>query len=241
MNRAKRTIVGIQARMGSTRLPGKSLMRLGYKPMLRWVIDRVRLAQHVDEIWLLTTTNPEDDVLEQTFADVVPVLRGDAYNVASRYQQLLQRTGASRLLRITGDCPLIDGHLLDEVIQLHEAQQADYTNVLAQPYYDPGYPNGFNAELFTAEAFEKMLELGRSSAAQEHVTLPVDEWPLEFKVSRLAPPPSLSRPTWKLSVDTQSDFDRITAIIHALGSGASHASVADIIAVLDAHPEWHTA
>ena len=111
-------VVGIQARMGSTRLPGKSLSMIRDKPMLQWVIDRVRLAQHVDEVWLLTTTNPEDDALQHTFSGIVPVLRGDAYNVASRYQQLMTQTQASNLIRVTGDCPLIDGRLLDDLIQL---------------------------------------------------------------------------------------------------------------------------
>lgn len=233
------TVVGIQARMGSTRLPGKSLMPLRHQPMLRWVIDRVRLSQHVDEVWILTTTNPEDDALANAFTDVVPIIRGDVHDVASRYQQLFQSTRASRVFRITGDCPLIDGRLLDKVIALHDRQHADYTHILAQPYYDLSYPNGFNAELFTIEAFERMRQLGSSTAAREHVTLPIDHYPEKFNIARLAPSPRLSRPDWKLSVDTQTDFDRVAAIVDALGSTAVKASVEDIVAALDAHPQWY--
>ena len=83
-----------------------------------------------------------------------------------------------------------------------------------------------------------MLTLGQSDAAKEHVTLPVDEYPAEFKISRLRPPPALSRPQWKLSVDTQTDLKCVKNVIDALDSHASQSSVADIVGILDSHPEW---
>ncbi|MGF1500154.1 MAG: cytidylyltransferase domain-containing protein [Elainellaceae cyanobacterium] len=233
-------VAGIQARMGSSRLPGKSLVDLGGKPLVDWIIDRVQMATQIDQVWVLTTTNPEDDALAEAMQGKAAVLRGDALNVTSRYQQLFEKTDASWVLRITGDCPLIDGLLLDELIDQHRAHQADYSHILAQSYYDPSYPNGFNAELFTAAAFAKMRQLDTTAAALEHVTPTVDEFPEAFRIFRLAPPSELSRPDWKLSVDTATDLERVRAIVAALGETAISATAEEIIAVLDAHPEWRS-
>jgi len=213
-------------------------MDLGGKPLVQWVVDRVRMAQQVDEVWVLTTTNPEDDRLTDVLEGKVNVLRGDALNVASRYESLFERTYATHVIRVTGDCPLVDGRLLDQLIQFHQEHHADYSHILAQPYYEPSYPNGFNGELFTAATFARMRQFD-ISAGKEHVTSAIDVHPEAFAIARLAPPLHLSRPHWKLSVDTDTELQLVRAIVAALGSSAEHATAADIIAVLDAHPDWH--
>jgi spore coat polysaccharide biosynthesis protein SpsF (cytidylyltransferase family) len=231
-------IAGIQARMGSTRLPGKSLMDLGGKAMIHWVIDRVKRASQIDEVWLLTTTNPEDDALAAAVEAKVNILRGDSQDVRSRYELLIQKTGASLVFRITGDCPFVDWILLDALFELRQREDADYSHILGQPYYQPSYPNGFNAELFTKDAFHKIVQLGTTVADKEHVTPPVDTFIEQFKIARLAPCQELSRPQWKLSVDTKDELNLVRLIVNCLGVNAENASVKDIIAVLDTHPEW---
>ncbi|MDZ8189547.1 MAG: NTP transferase domain-containing protein [Nostoc sp. ChiSLP02] len=233
-----RVVAGIQARMGSTRLPGKSLIDLGGKPIIHWVIDRVKRASQIDEVWVLTTTNPEDDVLVTAVENRANVLRGDPQDVRSRYNLLIQKTDPSLIFRITGDCPLIDWTLLDALVNLKQREDADYTHILAQPHYQTSYPNGFNAELFTKDAFAKMSELGTSAADKEHVTLVVDNFPEKFKIARLGSSQELSRRQWKLSVDTNEELNRVRLIVNSLGANAEYASVKDIVAVLDAHPEW---
>lgn len=222
--------------MGSTRLPGKALMPIADSPLIHWVIERVKAAQKVDQVWLLTTTNPEDDRLIEAVIDTVSVLRGDAQDVASRYQALFEKTGASHILRITGDCPFIDAALINTLVELAQTTQADYAHILAQAYYNPSYPNGFNAELFSHAAFQTMLRLN-TPADREHVTAVVDRYPEQFTIARLAPPGELSRPQWKLSVDTAEDLDRVRSIAAALGQ-SQQSTVQQIIAILDDHPEW---
>lgn len=233
-----RVIAGIQARMGSTRLPGKSLMLLGQKPIIHWTIDRLQLAETIDEVWLLAPTNPEDAALIAAVQDKVNVIQGDTQDVASRYQTLFEQTKATLLLRITGDCPLVDGALIDRLVYQYRSTGANYGHILAQPHYNPSYPNGFNAELFSWEAFQTMRRLETNLADREHVTLAVDQFPDQFVITRLAPPDELSRPQWKLSIDTIEDFNRVKSIVEALSDRAEFASVAEILAVLDAHPEW---
>ncbi|MDJ0616485.1 MAG: NTP transferase domain-containing protein [Calothrix sp. MO_192.B10] len=233
-----RVVVGIQARMGSTRLPGKSLMEIGGKPIVHWVIDRVKQASQIDEIWVLTTTNPEDDALVAAVESKTNVLRGDVQDVRSRYNMLIQKTGASLIFRITADCPLVDWTLLDALVELMHRENAEYSHVLAQSCYCMSYPNGFNAELFSKDAFNKMNMLGTTAADQEHVTLAVDNFSQQFKIARLAPPKELSRPQWKLSVDTKEELNRVRLIVDSLGTIAEYASIQDIVAVLDTHPEW---
>ncbi|GAB1543057.1 NTP transferase domain-containing protein [Scytonema sp. NUACC21] len=233
-----RVVAGIQARMGSTRLPGKSLMDLGGKPIVHWVIDRVKRASQIDEVWILTTTNPEDDALVEAVERKASVLRGDPQDVRSRYEQLIQKTEASLIFRITADCPLVDWTLLDSLVEIKQRKNTDYSHILAQPYYSTSYPNGFNAELFTKGAFNKMTQLGKTAADKEHVTLPVDNFPEKFKIARLAPVQELSRPHWKLSVDTNKELNLVRLIVGCLGTNAENACAKDIVAVLDAHPEW---
>lgn len=232
-----RIVAGIQARMGSTRLPGKALMQLGNKPLVHWVIDRLQSAACIDQVWLLTTTDPKDDALVAAVASKVKVIRGDSQDVASRYSQLFALTGADAVLRVTGDCPLIDGALIDTLVNHYNQLAANYGHILSQPYYEPSYPNGFNAELISKDAFEMMLKLS-STADREHVTPVVERHPEAFQIARLAPPSSLSRPQWKLSVDTAVDLQLVQLIVTALGDAAEYATVQEIVTILDAHPEW---
>ncbi|NEQ36714.1 MAG: NTP transferase domain-containing protein [Okeania sp. SIO3I5] len=234
----KKVVAGIQARMGSTRLPGKSLMPICSKPLIHWVIDRVKKASKIDEVWILTTTNSEDDALVASVESKVGVVRGYSQDVRSRYNQLIEKTGAFLVVRVTGDCPLVDGALLDAVVELNRQDGAEYSNIQGQPYYETAYPNGFNAEVFSIEAFKRMFLLGNTDEDREHVTPTVDKFPEKFKISRLAPPIELSRKHWKLSVDTAEELQRVRLIAEALGEMAEYASVKDIVAVLDAHSEW---
>lgn len=231
-------VVGIQARMGSARLPGKSLADVAGKPLVQWVVDRCRLSTRIDEVWLLTTTSRLDDALAEAMNRQLPVFRGHETDVRSRYRELFELTGAARMVRITGDCPLMDGRLLDELINAHIESGSDYHHIAAQAQFDPGYPNGFNAEVFTAEAFLRMENLGDAPEYKEHVTWALETHPQAFRSGRLRPPPGLSRPSWKLSVDTAAELERIRQIVEALGDRAARATVADIVALIDAHPQW---
>jgi len=230
-----RVVAGIQARMGSSRLPGKSLAPLGELPIIAWVVERVARARRIDEVWVLTTENPEDDALADAAAGLpgARVLRGSAPDVRDRYARLLDRSGATDLVRVTADCPLVDPALLDQLIDLHRGQHTDYANIRAQSRHAIAYPHGLNGEVLTAAAFARMVELGDEPRHREHVTIAIDEHPQAFRTATLAPPPALSRPHAAICVDTPDDLDRVRRVVAALGPGALYAGVEEIVAACD--------
>lgn len=230
----RRIVVGIQARMSSSRLPGKSLADLGGRPLIEWVVRRVRLARGVAGVYLLTSTEPSDDPLAEVAGTQCEVVRGNLQDVRSRYRVLLEATGATDLVRVTGDCPLIDGRLIDALIERQRDLLSEYCHVRAQPYYEHAYPNGMNAELFTRAAFERMMSLGGDDLRhREHVTLAVDEFPDAFRLGFLEPPAECDRPGYKLSVDRPEELDLVRRIFARLGPRAVDSGVADIVRVCD--------
>ncbi|HKE15144.1 MAG TPA: NTP transferase domain-containing protein [Kofleriaceae bacterium] len=231
-----RVVAGIQARMGSSRLPGKSLALLGGLPVIGWVVTRVARAHRIDEVWVLTTESPEDDALADIVARDLPVarlLRGSAADVRDRYARMVERSGATDVVRITADCPLVDSALLDALVELHRARGTDYAHIASQSHYPFSYPHGLNAEILTRAAFARLLELGSEPRHREHVTIAVDEHPEAFRTARLAPPPALSRPRFKVCVDTPADLERVRRVVGDMGAGALDAGVAEIVAACD--------
>lgn len=231
-------VVGIQARMGSSRLPGKSLINVVGKPLVHWVIDNVKRSELIDSVWLLTSSSTRDDPLVASVSKLVNVIRGDELDVRSRYRQLFETTGASNVVRVTGDCPFIDGELIDKLVLEHIRNKTDYCHIASQPYFEFSYPNGFNAEIFTEDAFNRMEQFGDSMPYKEHVTLSVIQHPKSFRYGCLNPPFQYSRPTWKLSVDTANDLNRIRTIAQMLCEKGFTTNIKNVIAICDEHPEW---
>ncbi len=231
-----RVVAGIQARMGSSRLPGKSLALVGDLPIIGWVVTRVARARRIDEVWVLTTDQAEDDALADVVVRDLPgvrLLRGSASDVRDRYTRMIERSGASDVVRVTADCPLADPTLLDQLIDLHRGQSTDYANIRAQSHHAISYPHGLNGEVLTRAAFARMIELGHEPRHREHVTIAIDEHPDAFRTATLAPPRSLSRPHAKICVDTPVDLERVRRVVEALGPGALEAGVPEIVAACD--------
>lgn len=232
-----RVVAGIQARMGSSRLPGKSLAPLAGVPLIGWAVSRVCRARRIDEVWVLTTESREDDALVDVVARdfaAARVLRGGVADVRQRYAALIERTGATDVVRVTADCPLVDPALLDQLIDLHRARESDYANILAQSHHAAAYPNGLNGEVVTRAAFARMAALGDADRHREHVTMAIDEHPEAFRTASLAPPAAHSRPRVKLSVDSGADLERVRRVVADIGERAiDEAGAADIVAACD--------
>src|ERR1700732_5617027 len=126
----------VQARMGSTRLPGKVLMDLGTKTVLARVVNRLRRATRIDEIVIATSDSVADDVIVRECRQLgVSSFRGSEDDVLDRYYQAARACGAGAIVRITSDCPLIDPQLVDETVQIFQHQCADYgRNVFPRTY-----------------------------------------------------------------------------------------------------------
>jgi spore coat polysaccharide biosynthesis protein SpsF len=200
--------VVIQARMGSTRLPGKVMRPIGPLPLLGHILERLRALRHSAKIVVATTTNTADTAIEEYCeAQGTTCFRGSELDVLSRYVECARRFDFQHVVRLTADNPFIDAEELDRLIALHLERASDYASSL------DGLPIGVGAEIFARALLERSHEEGRAPHHREHV----NEYVLEnlhlFKVARLAVSPKKARPDVRLTVDTESDYRRACHIV----------------------------
>ncbi len=209
-----RTVVVIQARMGSTRLPGKVLADLGGMPVLEWVVRACRAARRVDGVVVATTTATLDDsVVEECARLGVAVVRGSEDDVLSRYRLALSEHPADAVVRITADCPFTDPALVDAVVGAWEADPSlDYVStVLVRTL-----PHGLDVELVTADALER-VDARATGHHRVHVTSGVYGAPEEFAVMGLVFAPDAT--DLRVTLDTPDDLEALRAVVDELGTG----------------------
>jgi len=210
----KRKIAAIiQARITSTRLPGKVLMDIEGKPMLWHVINRLKLSKKINEIILAIPNTKENDILEKFAKDnKVKYFKGSEEDVLSRYYEAAKEFKSDIVVRITSDCPLIDPQVVDLVIEKHLNSGADYTsNVLQRTF-----PRGLDIEVFNFKVLEKTQKEARKNYQREHVTPYICENPKIFKLQNIKAKGKLRRPELRLTVDTKEDLKLIREIYRHL-------------------------
>lgn len=229
----KRVII-VQARMTSTRLPGKVLMDLAGRPMLAQQLARLRLCRRADEVMIATTVNATDDpVAALARAEGLRCHRGSEADVLSRYAGAAAMSEAGIVVRITADCPLIDAEETDRVIaELEDHPGTDYaSNVIERTF-----PRGLDAEAMTRRALDLMDRDAVSPAAREHVTqYLLAERPDRFSIRSVKDAEDNSDLRW--TVDTAEDLAMARALYAALGLGERPLGYRAILAHVRAHPE----
>jgi spore coat polysaccharide biosynthesis protein SpsF len=207
----RRTVAIIQARLSSTRLPGKVLMDIAGRPMLARVVARVAAARRVDQVVVATSDDPSDDPLAAWCdGQGVPFHRGPLADVLARFVGAATQDEADIVVRITADCPLIDPALIDAVIEFRAARGADYaSNVLSRRF-----PRGLDVEAFTAAALARADREGREPHHREHVTPYLYEQPGRFRTVGLSTAGDHSRHRW--TVDTPEDLALVRAVYDRL-------------------------
>ncbi|WP_349305687.1 glycosyltransferase family protein [Parachlamydia sp. AcF125] len=225
----------VQARMGSTRLPGKVLRPVLGQPLLGYLIERLKAVSRADDLVVATSTQAADQaIVEFCQMAKVPVVRGSEANVLSRYVQAGQFAQAEAVVRITADCPMIDPQIVDQLITFYRehADQYDYvTNALTRTF-----PYGMEVEVFSFKQLEKAASLNPSLVEQEHVT-PVFYFHQErYQIFNVSFEKDLSR--YRLTVDTPEDFQLVQRVIEALYPANRLFSLKDILLLLQQHPEW---
>lgn len=205
----------IQARMGSTRLPGKVMMDVEGRPVLGRVLDQVRCCKKIDQVVVATTVNLKDDaVVDFCAKEKVAYFRGSENDVLDRYFQAAMEARADHIVRITSDCPLIAPDISDQVITKHLREGADYTsNTL-----EGTYPRGWDIEIFTYHAIARAVREARDPAEKEHVTPYFYRHPELFKLASVEAIGTFHRPDIRICVDTQEDLDLIRKIYQELKS-----------------------
>lgn len=204
----------VQARTGSTRLSGKVLEDVGGIPLIAHTLRRLRAARRVDEVVLATTEHHRDDVLvECARAEGANVYRGSEHDVLSRFRDAAESADADAVVRITGDCPLLDPAVVDRVVRalVDASEPCDYaSNVLRRTY-----PKGLDTEALWVEALARIDELASSAEAREHVTwFAYRERPDLFRLRSVEGDEDRSDLNW--SVDTAEDLERVRALVSLL-------------------------
>jgi spore coat polysaccharide biosynthesis protein SpsF len=218
-----------QARMSSSRLPGKVLKPiLGY-PMAWHQLQRTKRAKYLDRCIMATSTDPTDDILANYFIQQKEtVYRGSLNNVLTRYYECAKHYGASHIVRLTADCPMLDPLVIDKVIIHHLENNNDYTST-------HNYPRGIGAEVCTFAALQKAYFEANIRAQREHVTVFLYQNPTLFKLGGLSYKEDLSSQRW--TVDYKEDFDFTTQVYEALYPANPNFNMEDIISLLHKHPE----
>jgi spore coat polysaccharide biosynthesis protein SpsF len=221
----------IQARTGSTRLPGKVLQEIGGKTMLARVVERVRRAKQIDEVSVATTDRPADDaILEECKRLGVKVSRGDQDDVLDRYYRAAQLAKAEAVVRITSDCPLIDPEVIDKTVSAFLEAKPDYaSNALERTY-----PRGLDTEVMSFTALSRAWQEARKPHEREHVTPYIYEHPDKFKLLPVTGPGDFSSYRW--TVDTEEDLEFVRAV-YARFKDNPEFSGRDVLDLLEREPE----
>lgn len=225
----------IQARMGSERLKGKVMKTVLGKPMITYTLNRTMKSRYIDQVVLATsdqeTENPMVDYLTN---EGYHVFRGSENNVLSRYVETKNAFGGDIIIRITGDCPCIDPVVIDQIITYFLAHEFDYVRVDVPD----SFIRGFDVEIFTGKALDKVYEISKSIAGdspyKEHVTLYMYRHPNDFYISTFKGYGLYNR-SYRLCVDTPKDFELITTIYEHFND--QYVSAKDIIHYLDENPK----
>ncbi|MFJ7950810.1 cytidylyltransferase domain-containing protein [Lysinibacillus sp. NPDC096418] len=229
-----RVVAIIQARMGSTRLPGKILKEVNGRSLLSYQLERLKGSKFIDEIVVATTTEEQDDKIV-TFCEQqgVSYHRGSETDVLARYFESAVKFNADAIVRITSDCPIIDVQVVDTTIQYFlESGHYDYISNTVERTY----PRGLDTEIFTYVALEKAHKEALLERDREHVTAYFYTNQDVFKVSHVKNNTDYSKYRW--TVDTLEDFELIKNIIEALYAKKPQFTLQDTVNIMEENQEW---
>ncbi len=230
-----KTAIIIQARMTSTRLPGKVLKEVLGKPLLEYQVERLRRVKLADEIVIATTTNETDQpILDLCYKLSVPYFRGPEDDVLARYHGAARQYPADIVIRITSDCPLIDPAVVDRMIMFFKNHYPKYdyvSNCLQRTY-----PRGMDTEVFTFKALSEAFSEAKTQPEREHVTPFIYRRPDRYSLANVHCDKNYSCHRW--TVDTPEDFELIQNMIAALYPVNPCFSLQDCLEILRKNPAW---
>jgi spore coat polysaccharide biosynthesis protein SpsF len=224
-----------QARMTSTRLPGKVMKSIMGKSLLEYQLERLERSRFAQEIVVAATTNESDAPIVDLCRRVgVSLFRGSEEDVLSRYYGAAKAYRADVIVRVTSDCPLIDPKIVDKAISfyINHAKQYDYvSNTLER-----SYPRGMDCEVFPYGVLEEAHVEATAQPDREHVTPFIYRHPERYRLANIAHYEDQSHHRW--TVDTIEDFELIKRMMEALYLTNRRFTMQDCLALLDRHPDW---
>lgn len=234
-----RVVAIVQARMGSTRLPGKMLEDLCGHSVLEWVLTRTRRSQRLDAVVLATSRTEQDDRLAKLASTLgIPCHRGSESDVLERYMDAAQAHQADVVVRVCADNPLVAPEEIDRLIEFYGTCMTSDTSperlyVCNGPTFaGEGYPDGLGGEIFSTVLLRDLHRVARERAHREHVNGYLMEYPQQFDIRRLPAPPEISFPNVKLDIDTSNDLERMRALCRRLSFDSSAMDIVRVYGTL---------
>jgi spore coat polysaccharide biosynthesis protein SpsF len=225
----------IEARMTSTRLPGKVLLEAAGRPLLGHLVERLRQVASLDQIVVATTINDADQPLAdfaQTYG--VTCFRGSEHDVMARVLGAGEAALADIVVNVTGDCPLIDPLLTEQTIRMFFNNACDY----ATNGHVHTFPGGYAVQVYRLETLRRSALMTDDRIEREHVTLHMRRHPEMFPHVYLVAPPDQHWPEIDLSLDEKADYLLLKRIFKHFGEGNPHFGCRETVALLKANPEW---
>ena len=229
-----RIIATIEARMTSTRLPGKVMMPVLDKPMLHYLVDRLKKVPSIDDIVLATTINDTDDILVDFAKDEnIKWFRGSEDDVMLRVIQAASSVNADIVVEITGDCPIIDPMIVEQSILMFKANNVDYvSNVIIR-----SFPDGMDSQVFSLDSLKKSFLMTNNPLDHEHVTLHIRNNPDFFSRINIVAPPELEWPELGLTLDEKDDYNLLKIIIEHFNPKNALFGCIDVVNFLRNRPD----
>jgi len=229
-----RVVITIEARMRSSRLPGKVLSPILGRPMLARMIERLQRVRRADAIVVATTEHPADEPIAKLAEELgVGCFRGSEDDVLDRVLKAARSADADLIVETTADCPLIDPGVIDQLIATFQSNAVDYcSNVLK-----PSYPRGLDCQVFPVSVLARVAELTRDPADREHVSLYIYEHPELFRLLTVASGLPKEAGLLRLTVDTPEDLELVRRIYRELYPADPTFGLKEILGLIEQLPE----
>jgi spore coat polysaccharide biosynthesis protein SpsF len=230
-----KAVIIVQARMTSTRLPGKVLKQVLEKPLLEYQIERLLRVKLANEVVIATTTNTTDEpIVELCDRLSISYFRGSEFDVLARYHGTAKTYQADVVVRVTSDCPLIDPLVIDQTLEFYHGHQSEYdyvSNCLRRTY-----PRGMDTEVFPFAVLSQVFQEATASSDREHVTSFIYRHPNRFRLGQLTALQDYSQHRW--TVDTVEDFELIRHMLSELYPKLPTFTFKDCLKLIERHPDW---
>lgn len=224
----------IQARMGSTRLPGKVMKDLEGEPVLYHVIERVKKSKLIDEIIIATTKNERDDVIvKEAKRNLVKYFRGSEENVLSRYYYSAVENNLDVVVRVTSDCPLIDPEIIDDIVEFYLNNDFKLVTNAGIDLSERTYPRGMDTEVFSMDFLKEIHEMATEQYQKEHVTTYIYE---NYADEIYYYKNDVDYSEYRLTLDTLHDFKLIKEVYKELYKGKHDFYLTDILKLFKEQP-----
>lgn len=228
-----RSVGIIEARMTSSRLPGKVMMKSCGKPMLYHMVERMRRSKLLDDIIIATTTNVEDDpIIELAERIKCRYFRGSENDVLDRVVNAAKTIEADIIVEVCGDCPFIDWRHIDHLLEIYQSGEYDFVS----NNMEKSFPMGFDVRIFSTSLVDKLNNSSTNPLDHEHVSIHFPQHPEKYNCYNWIAPSEMNRPDIEVTLDERKDYEMINQIFEALYPIDEDFSCTDVIKYLDNNP-----